>query len=465
MSAELTQEPRENKMGTMPVGRLLFSMSLPMVLSMLIQALYNVVDSIFVAQISENALTAVSLAFPFQNLMIAIAVGTGVGVNALLSRSLGEKRVELANKAAENGIFLTLISCLLFMVLGTALVQPFYLAQAADEAAATEIITLGTGYLSLCSLLCAGLFLEIMMERLLQSTGRTFYTMITQGTGAVINIVLDPILIFGLFGFPRLGVNGAAVATVAGQFVAAALAILFNLKCNPDIHPRLRTFRPDGAIIRQIYTVGAPSIVMNSIGSVMTFGLNKILFSFTSTATAVLGIYFKFQSFVFMPIFGLNNGMVPIVAYNYGAQKKKRMLDTVRLSVFTAIGIMLLGLLCIQCFAPQILLLFKASDDMLAIGVPALKTVSLSFIFAGYCIIVSSMFQALGNGLLSMTISILRQLVVLLPAAWLLSLSGEVSLVWWAFPIAEIFSVVLCTVFLCYIYRKVIQPMGTDPAL
>lgn len=455
----MSEVVRENKMGTMPVGRLLFSMSLPMVLSMLIQALYNVVDSIFVAQLSENALTAVSLAFPFQNLMIAAAVGTSVGVNALLSRSLGEKNLDAANRAAENGVFLAVVTCLVFMTLGTLLVRPFFTLQTTSDAASAEIVEMGVTYMSICTLLSCGIFLEIMLERLLQSTGRTFYTMITQGIGAVINIALDPILIFGLLGFPKMGVAGAAAATVAGQIVAAGLALMFNLMFNHDISPDFRHFRPNGAIIARIYKVGLPSIVMNSIGSVMTFGLNKILYAFSSTATAVLGIYFKFQSFVFMPIFGLNNGMVPIVAYNYGARKRKRLMDTVRLSIFTAVGIMLIGLVVIQFLAPQILLLFNASEDMLGIGVPALKTVSLSFIFAGFSVIASSTFQALGNGLLSMLVSIIRQLVVLLPAAWLLSLSGNVNLVWWAFPIAEVIAVCLCTCFLRHTYLTVIQPL------
>ena len=449
----------ENKMGTMPVGRLLFSMSLPMVLSMLIQALYNVVDSIFVAQLSENALTAVSLAFPFQNLMIAGAVGTGVGVNALLSRSLGEKNLDTANRTAENGIFLAVITCLVFMSLGTVLVRPFFILQTGSDAASQEIVELGVTYMSICTLLSCGIFLEIMLERLLQSTGRTFFTMITQGAGAVINIVMDPILIFGLFGFPRMGVAGAAAATVAGQIVAAVLALVFNVLFNHDISPTFRGFRPSGPIIARIYQVGLPSIVMNSISSVMTFGLNRILYGFSSTATAVLGIYFKFQSFVFMPVFGLNNGMVPIVAYNYGARKRKRLVDTVRLSIFAAVGIMLLGLIAIQLLAPQILLLFKASEDMLSMGVPALKTVSLSFMFAGFCVISSSTFQALGNGLLSMLVSIIRQLVVLLPAAWLLSLTGSVGMVWWAFPIAEICSVLLCVCFLRHTYTTIIKPL------
>lgn len=462
MAGQIQEKVQENKMGSMPVGRLLFTMSLPMVVSMLIQALYNVVDGIFVAQLSENAFTAVSLAFPFQNLMIGVAVGTGVGVNSMLSRSLGEQNYDAANRTAENGVFLAVISCLVFMAAGTLFAQPFFTAQTAQTAnqrEAAEIIALGVAYLFPCALFSAGIFMEITMERLLQSTGRTFYTMITQGTGAVINLVLDPILIFGLLGFPRMGVTGAAAATVIGQFAAATLAVFFNIKYNHDIQPDFRSFRPNGAVIRRIYTVGVPSIVMNSISSVMIFALNKILFAFSSTAAAVLGIYFKFQSFVFMPIFGLNNGMVPIVAYNYGARKKKRLTDTVRLSIITAVCIMLTGFLVIQFLAPQILLLFQASEDMLSIGVPALKIISLSFAFAGFCIVVSSTFQALGNGLLSMMISLIRQLVVLLPAAWLLSLSGHVELVWWAFPIAELFSLTLCIFFLRRIYLKVISPL------
>ena len=450
---------QENKMGVMPVGKLLFSMSLPMIVSMLIQALYNVVDSIFVARISENALTAVSLAFPFQNLMIAVGVGTGVGVNALLSRSLGEKNFDQANKAADNGVFLAVISALAFMAAGLLFSRTFFQLQTDI----TEIVEYGTTYLTICSGLCFGLFVEMMFERLLQSVGRTFYTMITQGVGAVINIVLDPILIFGLLGFPRLGVAGAAIATVTGQIVAAVLAVIFNLTRNHEVQLSFRGFRPEGHTIGRIYAVGLPSIVMNSISSVMTFTMNKILIAFTPTATAVLGIYFKFQSFVFMPVFGLNNGMVPIVAYNLGARKRKRLTDTVKYAIFSAVAIMLVGLVVIQLFTPQILMLFSASEDMLRIGVPALRIISLSFVFAGFCVISSSTFQALGNGLLSMVVSIVRQLVVLLPAAWLLSLTGILDLVWLAFPIAEIFSLVLCVCFLRHTYKKVVKPLDAAP--
>ncbi|MBT9685694.1 MATE family efflux transporter [Pseudoflavonifractor sp. MCC625] len=448
----------ENKMGVMPVGKLIFTMSLPMILSMLIQALYNVVDSVFVSWINEESLTAVSMAFPIQNLMIAVAVGTGVGVNALLSRSLGEKNYDIANRAAENAVFLAVISCLVFTVLGTLTARVFFAVQSTDP----QIVEYGTLYLRICSLGCVGIFIEITMERLLQATGRTFYTMITQGVGAVINIVLDPILIFGLGPFPQMGIAGAAVATVTGQIVAGILAVFFNAACNHDIHLSLRGFRPDGHIILRIYSVGIPSIVMNSIGSVMTFGLNQIVGAFTATATAVLGIYFKFQSFVFMPIFGLNNGMVPIVAYNYGARKKERMVQAIRLCIIAAVLIMLAGLLVIQFFSAQILMLFKASENMLAIGVPALKIICISFLFAGFNVIVSSTLQALGHGFLSMVISIIRQLVVLLPAAYLLSLSGNLTLIWWSFPIAELVAFLLCIFYLRHLYQRVIQPLEAE---
>ena len=449
----MSEELRENKMGTMPVRRLVLSMSLPMMIAMLVQALYNVVDSYFVAKLSENALTAVGMVFPFQNLMIAVGVGTGVGVNA--SRSLGEKNYDAANRAAENGVFLAVLSTLVFTVAGLTLAHPFIAVQTDIP----DIVSSGTAYMRICGGLSFGLFLEIMFERLLQATGRTFYTMLTQGTGAIINIIMDPVLIFGLGPFPRMEVAGAAAATVLGQTVAAVLAVLFNLTCNHDIHPTLRGFRPNGPVIRNIYSVGAPSIILNSIGSVMTFGMNQILFAFSSTAVAVFNVYFKLQSFVFMPVFGLNNGMVPIVSYNYGARKRKRLVDTVKFSALLAVAIMLVGLVVIQLFPANILGLFEASPDMLAIGVPALRIISLCFVFAGFSIICSSTFQALGNGLLSMMISIVRQLLILLPAAFFLSLSGSVTAVWWAFPIAELASLALCVIFLRRIYRRVILPL------
>ena len=446
---------KENKMGVMSENKLLITMSLPMVISMLVQALYNIVDSMFVAQISENALTAGSLAFPAQNLMIAVATGTGVGINALLSKSLGEKNFPLANKVAENGVFLAVLSFLAFALLGGFFSRTFFLMQTDIG----EIVDAGTDYLVICCVCSFGIFLQVTFERLLQSTGKTFYTMITQGTGAIINIIFDPILIFGLAGFPKMGVAGAAAATVFGQIVAAVMAYFFNRHKNHELHLEIRKYRPSGAVIRKIYGVGVPSIIMASLGSVMTFGMNKILMSFTSTATAVFGVYFKLQSFVFMPVFGLNNGMVPIIAYNYGARKRSRIVKTIKLSICYAVGMMLLGLAAFWIFTPQLLSIFNASQTMLEIGVPALRIISLSFLFAGFGICTLSICQALGHGFLSLTVSLIRQLVVLLPVAFVLSKLGGLSLVWWAFPIAELVSVVLCVIYLRRIFRKEIDPL------
>ena len=445
-------------MGVMPVRRLLITMALPMMISMLVQALYNVVDSIFVAQISESALTAVSLVFPFQNLMISIGVGTAVGVNALLSRSLGEKNFALADQTAENGVFLSLLSYLAVLVLSLTLAQPFMAIQIDDP----EIISYGVSYLRLVGGLSVGMFAAIMLERLLQSTGRTFYTMITQGLGAVINIVLDHLMIFGIGPFPEMGVAGAALATVIGQCVGAVLALYYNIRHNPEIHPRLRGFRSNGAVIRRIYAVGVPSILLSSIGSVMTFGMNQILTSFTSTATAVFGIYFKVQSFAFMPIFGLNNGMVPIVSYNLGAQKKKRLVGTVKFAFLLALCIMIAGFLVFQLLPAPILRLFDASDTMLSIGVPALRIISISFLLASGSIISISTLQALGKGVQSMTISFTRQLIVLLPVAWLLSLRGTLESIWWAFPIAEVVTLALSVFLLAHAYRTLVKPMPDE---
>ena len=453
--------PQENKMGVMPVGRLLAGMAIPMMISMLVQALYNVVDSVFVAQISEDALNAVSLAFPLQNLMIAVGAGTAVGINALLSRSLGEKNQAMADRAANTGIFLSLCSFVVFALIGVFLSRPFFEAQAAGE---DVIVNYGTQYATICLGCSIGVFCQFCFERLLQSTGRTFYAMCTQLLGALINFVLDPILIFGLLGAPRLEVAGAAVATVAGQIVAALAALVLNLRKNPDVHIRLRQIRWDGLVARDIYRVGFPSIVMQSISSVMVFGMNKILFSFTKTATAVFGSYFKLQSFVFMPVFGLNNGMVPIISYNYGAARLDRVKKTVKLSVCAAVCIMLLGLLAFQ-LAPQMLLgFFNASEDMLRIGAVALRIISISFLFAGFCIIAGSVFQAIGNPFHSLIVSVCRQLVVLLPVAWLLSLTGRLELVWVAFPAAECVSLTLSIIFLRRTMRAVEQRLGGQEA-
>ncbi len=446
---------QENKMGVMPENKLLISMAVPMMLSMLVQALYNVVDSIFVAKISEDALTAVSLAFPVQNLLIALGTGTGVGINALLSKSLGERNQKLANKVAHNGILLMLfsaIACALFGAFGS---RWFFGTQTEDAV----LIEYGTKYLSIVMMFSFGIFGQFITERLLQATGRTTLSMYTQLLGAVTNLILDPILIFGWFGLPAMGITGAAVATVIGQIVSAAFGFWLNVKKNPEIQLNVKELKPDGKVIKKIYSVGVPSIIMGSIGSVMTYGMNLILMGFSSTAAAVFGVYFKLQSFIFMPVFGLNNGMVPIIAYNYGARKKDRIMKTFKLSVLYAVSIMIVGLLVMQIFPAQLFKLFEASEAMLSIGVPALRLISLSFIFAGYCIISGSMFQALGNGMLSMITSIVRQLVVLLPVAYLLSLTGNLNLIWLSFPIAEIASLILSSVFLYNMYKKVIKPL------
>lgn len=447
---------KENKMGTMPVNKLLISMSVPMIISMLVQALYNIVDSIFVAQLSENALTAVSLAFPAQNLMTGFAIGTCVGVNALVSRHLGEKDRKGASRIAANGVFLSAVTFLVFMILGIAFSEYFYKVQTKVP----EIIEGGTAYLRICTVFSFGIFGQFIFEKLLQATGKTFYTMITQGTGAVINIILDPIFIFGLFGVPKMGVAGAAVATVIGQIAACIMAFFINKKKNTDIDIEIKeVLKPDRKSIANIYAIGIPTTIMNSIGSVMTFALNKILIGFTETAAAVFGVYFKLQSFIFMPVFGLNNGMVPIIGYNYGAKNRKRLIQTIKLSITYAVSIMLMGFLIMQIFPKQLLGFFKASEHMLEIGVPALRIISISFIFAGYCIVVGSVFQALGKATRSLFVSLGRQIVILIPLAYLLSLTGDVKNVWWSFPIAELMSLTLSTVFFIQIYKKIIKKL------
>ncbi|MBQ8945459.1 MAG: MATE family efflux transporter [Lachnospiraceae bacterium] len=444
---------KENKMGTMPVGKLLVTMSVPMMLSMLVQALYNVVDSVFVSRIEEDALTAVSMAFPMQTLMIALGVGMGVGVNALLSKSLGEKDYELVNKSATNGIFLALLSYLVFLVIGFTLVEPFYRFQTDSE----NIVQYGVTYLKICCTLSFGVYMQIIFERLLQSTGKTFYNMITQATGAVINMIMDPILIFGLLGAPKMGIAGAATATVFGQITASVLAIIFNIRRNHEVRISFKGFRPDIRVIGRIYQVGLPSIIMQSIGSVMTFGMNKILGMFSSTAVAVFGVYFKLQSFIFMPVFGLNNGMVPIVAFNYGARNRIRMVRTIKLAVLFAVIIMSVGTVIFELFPAQLFALFNASEHMLNMGVPALRIIAVHFPIAAVCIVIGTVFQSLGNGVYSMINSIMRQIVVLLPAAYLLSLTGNVNNVWWSFPIAEMMSLIVTLFFLVKINKDIIS--------
>lgn len=444
-------------MGTMPEGRLLLNMSLPMMISMLVQAMYNVVDSIFVSRVSENALTAVSLAFPLQTLLIAVGAGTGVGVNSLLSKSLGEKDYEKANKTAMNGIFLYMISYVVSAIVGILAVRPFYASQIKD--APVEIMDMGIQYLTIVMVASFGLYAQFVFERLLQATGRTFFTMVSQMTGAIINIILDPILIFGYFGLPRMGVAGAAVATVVGQIVGGIIGLIYNIKKNDDIVLSFRGFRPDGHVIGMIYKVGLPSIIMQSIGSVMTYGMNLILVGLSATAAAVFGVYFKLQSFFFMPVFGLNNGLIPIIAYNYGAQKKQRMIRTFKWGLVIAFCFLVAGFAAFELIPDKLLLLFDASENMLGIGVPALRIIAVHFLIAWFCIVAGAVFQAVGNGMYSLYVSVARQLVVLLPAAYILAKIGGLDLIWWSFPIAELMSCLISVICLALTYQKIIKPM------
>lgn len=461
MGKEKNTSPlQENKMGVMPVGKLLFNMAAPMILSMLVQALYNIVDSIYVSQISESAVTALGLAFPIQNIQIGFGTGVAVGVNALLSKSLGEGNRQRANRAAGNGIFLMLIGCVLFMLFGAFGSRFFYEIQS-DVA---ETVEGGTIYTSICCLCTFAVFFEILFERLLQSTGRTVHTMITQGTGAVINIVLDPVFIFGVpaLGIAPMGMAGAAIATVTGQTVAATMALIFNLKFNPDVQLQLKNLLPKADVIRPILTVGVPSMIMMAIGAVMNFSINQILLGFAdvgNTAAGIFGIYYKLQSFFFMPLFGLNNATISIVAYNFGARRPDRMIKTLKVACITAFSVMILGLLAFQLIPEVLLSMFNASDTFMALGSKALRIISFHFPLAAFCIALGASFQALGNGIYSTITSLCRQLVALLPAAYLLSLSGSVDAVWWAFPIAEFISLAATIFFFTRIYRKKIKPL------
>ena len=449
----------QNKMGTMPVGKLLFTMALPMIIAMVIQALYNVVDSIFVSRISEKAVTALSLAFPIQNILIGFATGIGVGVNSLLSKSLGEHNQKAANRAAGNGIFLVFIATAIFILFGIFGARPYFAVQS-DNA---ETVNGGTTYIAICCIGSLGILVEVLGERLLQSSGRTFYTLITQGTGAIVNIILDPIFIFGVepLGIPAMGIAGAAVATVIGQWIAAILAVIFNLKCNPDVQFSLEAIKPKKEAILPILTVGIPSIIMVGIGSIMNFSMNQILLGMDpqETAAGVFGIYFKLQSFFFMPLFGINNATISIVAYNYGARNPKRITGTLIRACISALSIMVLGLLVFQIFPDQLLSIFNPSDEFLRMGRGALRTISFCFPLAAFGIALTASFQALGDGIYSTIISLCRQMLVLLPAAYFLSLTGEVTNVWWAFPIAECASMLVTIVLFANIYRKKIKPM------
>ena len=454
---------QENKMGVMPVGKLLFSMALPLAISMLVQALYNVVDSVYVAGYSESAVTALSLAFPIQNLQIGCATGIAVGMNSLFSKSLGEGNRQRANQAAGNGIFLMLILVAAFMIFGFFGAGAYYAAQ--DISSETALG--GTQYTSICCIFTLGIFVEILGERLLQASGRTVYTLFTQGVGAVLNIILDPLFIYGSekLGIPEMGVAGAAVATVIGQWVAAIMAIIFNLTKNDDVTFALKYLRPRWDVVKATLTVGIPSMIMMAIGSVMNFGMNQIFLGFPNigeTASGVFGVYFKLQSFFLMPLFGLNNASISIIAFNYGARQPKRITGTLKLAVGTALAVMVLGVLVFQIFPDKLMGIFSKtgqSGDFVQIGISALRIVSWHFPMAAIGIALGASFQALGNGIYSTITSLCRQLVALLPAAYLLSLSGDVHMVWWSFPIAEVISLIVTLLLFNRIYRQKIKPL------
>lgn len=451
---------QENKMGVMPVGKLLVNMALPMIISMLVQAFYNIVDSVYVSQVSESAVTALSLAFPVQNMQIGFAVGVGVGVNALLSQSLGRKDQESVNWAAGQGVFLALVATALFMLFGFFGVRPYYTMQST----VAETVEGGIAYTSICCIFTVGIFIQVLCERLLQATGRAMQTMILQGTGAIINIILDPVFIHGWWGMPRMGVAGAAVATVIGQCTGAVLGIYLNLRHNPEVQLHVKFMKPNWKVISPILEVGIPSVVMNGIGSVMNFGMNQILQGFNEVATGVFGIYYKLQSLFFMPLFGINNATISILAYNYGARKPKRIVHTLKLATAVAVCIMLVGLAVFQLFPQALLGIFNPTEEFLAIGVKALRILCLPFPVAAICISLGASFQALGKGSYSTVVSLCRQLIVLLPVAYLLSLTGSVDNVWWSFPIAEVMSALVTGLLFAKLYRQKVKPLFADEA-
>ena len=447
-----------NKMATMPIGKLLVNMALPLVISMLVQALYNVVDSIYVSRISESAVTALSLAFPVQNLLIGFATGVGVGVNSLLSKSLGEQNHERACRTAGNGFLMSVICAVFFLIFGLTCARPFFAMQSTNA----ETVEGGAIYLTIVTVGSIGIFLEILFERLLQASGQSFYSMVTQTTGAIVNIILDPILIFGWFGLPAMGIAGAALATVIGQWTAAILAMGLNRKFNTGLELKRKHAKPDGYVVKMILNVGIPSVIMVGIGSIMNFSMNQILQSFSETATGVFGIYFKLQSFFFMPLFGINNAVISIVAFNYGARNPKRMMDTVKLASLAGLTIMLVGLTAFQLIPDVLLGIFNPSAEFMAMGIRALRTISWCFPIAAVCIVMGSTFQALGTGIYSTMVSLCRQMLVLLPAAYLLSLMGDVNLVWWAYPIAEGMGLSVTLFFFLRNYRKLIKPLYNE---
>ncbi len=456
-----TNKPSENRMGTAKIPSLILKMSFPMMLSMLAMALYNVVDSVFVSQVSENSLTAVTLAFPFQMLIVAVGVGTGVGINSLVARRLGEKRQEEAENVAMNGQFITVISAIIFTLI-FALFTPTLIGFFDPDA---ETFELAVSYLSICGTLCAFTMIDAASHKTLQATGDMIHPMIVQLAGALTNIVLDPILIFGYLGFKPMGVAGAAWATVLGQFVSMVLAVYYLYrKKNTLLRMRFKGFKPNLSIIKEIYVVGLPSIVMQAIGSVTTFGLNAILITFSNTAVNVLGVYFKLQSFVFMPVFGLNSGAMPIMGYNFGAKNKARLMDALKYSLLYAFIIMCIGTAIFQLFPEFLLSIFNPSPDMIEMGVTAFRSISLCFPLAAGGIILSTLFQAMGRGILSLIISLCRQLILILPVAYLLSvvLSFGPNGVWYSYPIAECAALVLSILFTINTYNTKIRNLSPD---
>ena len=460
MNKNISSPLQENKMVVMPVGKLLINMAVPMILSMLVQALYNIGDSIYISRISEDAVTALGLAFPVQNVQIGYGVGIGVGVNSLLSKSLGEGNREKANRTAGNGIFLVLVGMVIFLLFALFGTKPYY----AMQTDVTAIAEGGAIYTAICCGFTGGIFFEILFERMLQATGRTMHTMITQGVGAIVNIVLDPIFIFGVpaLNIPAMGIAGAAIATVTGQWIAALLGLIFNLYLNPDVQLRLKNILPQMDIIKPILNVGVPSIIMNSVSSVMNFSMNQILMGFPNvgnTATGVFSIYYKLQSFFFMPLFGLNTATISIIAFNYGARNPQRIKQTLKLALFGALGFMVSGFLAFQLIPGVLLNIFELSDTFISLGKTALRIISIHFPVAAVCIMLNASFQALGNGIYSTITSLCRQMIALLPAAYLLSLSGNVNAVWWSFPIAEVVSLTVTLILFTRLYRKKVKPL------
>jgi len=449
-----------NKMAVQSEGKLLFGMGAPLALSMLIQALYNIVDSIFVSYLGENALTAVSLSYPIFMLMISVAVGTGVGINSLISRRLGAKRHEEAEHAAGNGLVLMFISMLAFVLFGFFGARPFMQAYTSNP----ETLEYGVTYLSIITTCSIGLFMQIYCERIMQSQGKNFYVMLVQISGALFNIIFDPILIFGLLGFPKLGMAGAVIATVGGQILATLLSLILIFSKKNEVRLRAKHLRLNLPVVRDIYAVGIPTIILQALGTVMTLALNGILIAYTETAVAVFGVYFRVQSIALMPLFGMTNASMSIIAFNYGAQNRKRVMRTWKLALITGAIMMLIMTLAFVLLPDQILSLFQATDEMLRIGHAALTIIPIGLVISSISIVCSVMFQAIGKGAYSMFLSLARQLVVLVPVAWLLSkLFHEVTAVWWAFPIAEVFTIVLALMMFRKIYKERIRTMPPEP--